>query len=165
MLLCPWKSPGKNTGVGSYFILQGIFPTQRLNPCLLCLLQWQAKLIIKELLWLSHLIQFPRGFQMPQQKLCRWQFRVELEEVLLCGWYWRWWWLFIDISLPTTPRCRQWPGLNNNYAAYFIKNSKNNNRSYSLSTYYVSIWSKYYILFVKCNSYYHTLWASQVSRW
>ena len=26
-LLCPWNSPGKNTGVGSHFLLQGIFPT------------------------------------------------------------------------------------------------------------------------------------------
>ena len=28
-------SPGKNTGVGSHFLLQGIFPTQVLNPGLL----------------------------------------------------------------------------------------------------------------------------------
>ena len=28
---------GKNTGVGFHFLLQGIFPTQGLNPCLLCL--------------------------------------------------------------------------------------------------------------------------------
>ena len=27
-LLCPWDSPGKNTGVGSHSLLQGIFPTQ-----------------------------------------------------------------------------------------------------------------------------------------
>ena len=26
-LLCPWNSPGKNTGVGCHFLLQGIFPT------------------------------------------------------------------------------------------------------------------------------------------
>ena len=26
-LLCPWNSSGKNTGVGCYFLLQGIFPT------------------------------------------------------------------------------------------------------------------------------------------
>ena len=37
-LLCPWNSPGKNTGVGCYAFLQGIFPTQWLNPTLLCLL-------------------------------------------------------------------------------------------------------------------------------
>ena len=27
----PWDSPGKNTGVGCHFLLQGIFPTQGLN--------------------------------------------------------------------------------------------------------------------------------------
>ena len=35
-------SPGKNTGVGCYFILQGYFPTQELNPRLLHLLHWQT---------------------------------------------------------------------------------------------------------------------------
>ena len=30
-LLCPWNSLGKNTGVGSLSLLQGIFPTQGLN--------------------------------------------------------------------------------------------------------------------------------------
>ena len=34
-LLCPWNFPGKNAGVGCHFLLQGIFPTQGLNPCLL----------------------------------------------------------------------------------------------------------------------------------
>ena len=28
----PWNSPGQNTGVGSFFLLQGIFPTQGSNP-------------------------------------------------------------------------------------------------------------------------------------
>ena len=41
-LLCPWDSLGKNTGVGCHFLLQGIFPTQRSNPRLPCLLDWQA---------------------------------------------------------------------------------------------------------------------------
>ena len=31
-LLCPWDSPGKKIGVGCYSLLQGIFPTQGLNP-------------------------------------------------------------------------------------------------------------------------------------
>ena len=31
-LLCPWGFPGKGTGVSSHFLLQGIFPTQGLNP-------------------------------------------------------------------------------------------------------------------------------------
>ena len=34
-LLCPWDSPGKNTGVSCHALLQGIFPTQRSNPHLL----------------------------------------------------------------------------------------------------------------------------------
>ena len=37
-LLCPWDFPGKNTGACCHALLQGIFPTQGLNPCLLCLL-------------------------------------------------------------------------------------------------------------------------------
>ena len=31
-LPCPWNSPGKNAGVDSCSLLQGIFPTQGLNP-------------------------------------------------------------------------------------------------------------------------------------
>ena len=31
-LLCPWNSPGKNTGVGCRSLHQGIFQTQGLNP-------------------------------------------------------------------------------------------------------------------------------------
>ena len=37
-LLRPWNSPGKNTGVSYHLLLQGIFPTQGLNPHLLRLL-------------------------------------------------------------------------------------------------------------------------------
>ena len=33
-LLCPRDSPGKNAGVGCRALLQGIFLTQELNPCL-----------------------------------------------------------------------------------------------------------------------------------
>ena len=33
--LCSWNSPGKNTGVGSHSLLQGIFPIQGSNPGLL----------------------------------------------------------------------------------------------------------------------------------
>ena len=47
-LLCPWDSPGKNTGVGCYFLLQGIFPIQRLNPHILDLLHWQADSLSSE---------------------------------------------------------------------------------------------------------------------
>ena len=36
-LLYPWDSPGKNTGVGCHAPLQGIFLSQGLNLCLVCL--------------------------------------------------------------------------------------------------------------------------------
>ena len=39
LLFYPWYFPGKNTGVICYFLLQGIFPIQGSNPCLL---PWQA---------------------------------------------------------------------------------------------------------------------------
>ena len=34
-LLCPWTFPGKSTGVGCHFLLQGIFLTQQSNSGLL----------------------------------------------------------------------------------------------------------------------------------
>ena len=41
-LLCPWDSPGKNTGMGCHALLQGIFLTQGLNPRLYvsCVGRW-----------------------------------------------------------------------------------------------------------------------------
>ena len=41
-LLCPWDSPGKNTGEGYHALLQRICPTQQSNICPLCPLHWQA---------------------------------------------------------------------------------------------------------------------------
>ena len=41
-LLCPGDSPGENPGVGSSFLLQGLLPTQGLNPGLLRLWRGQA---------------------------------------------------------------------------------------------------------------------------
>ena len=41
-LLYPWDFPGKDTGMGCHFLLQGIFPTQGLNPHLLHLLPWKV---------------------------------------------------------------------------------------------------------------------------
>ena len=40
-LLCPWDSPGKDTGVGCCALLQGIFLTQGSNPSLLRL-NWKV---------------------------------------------------------------------------------------------------------------------------
>ena len=41
--LYPWDFPGRNTGVGCHFLLQGIFPSQGSNPCLL---HWQAESLL-----------------------------------------------------------------------------------------------------------------------
>ena len=43
--LYPWRFPGKTTGVGCHFLLQGIFQTQGSNPCLL---HWQADSLSSE---------------------------------------------------------------------------------------------------------------------
>ena len=43
-LPCPGDFPGKNTGAGYHFLLQGIFPTQGLNPRLLNLLSCKQTL-------------------------------------------------------------------------------------------------------------------------
>ena len=48
MFLCPWDFPGKNTGVGCPFLLQGIFPTQGSNLCLSCLLHCGRVLLLAE---------------------------------------------------------------------------------------------------------------------
>ena len=46
-LLCPWDSPGKNTGAGCLVLLQGILPTQGSN---LCILNWQeGSLLLSQL--------------------------------------------------------------------------------------------------------------------
>ena len=43
-LLCPWNSPGKNTGVGYHALLQGIFPTPGLKP----VSTWQVGSLLTE---------------------------------------------------------------------------------------------------------------------
>ena len=62
-LLCPWGSPGKNTGVGCHAFLQGIFPTQGWNlgllPCkriLYCLSHQGSPRILE---WVAY--PFSRG--------------------------------------------------------------------------------------------------------
>ena len=57
-LLCPWDFPDKNTGVSCHILLHGMFLTQGLNLCLLCLLHWQEGSLPREntfqiYLWLS----------------------------------------------------------------------------------------------------------------
>ena len=90
----PWNSPGQNTGVGSLFLLQGIFPTQVLNSGLPHRRQilyhlshlrsprkWKAldkfgcqglswnELVLTPVPWLGHLCAFPACFQsLPQRR-------------------------------------------------------------------------------------------------
>ena len=45
-LLCPWDSPGKNTGVGCHLLLQGFFLTQESKLHLLRLLHWQVNSLL-----------------------------------------------------------------------------------------------------------------------
>ena len=67
-LLCPWDPLGKNTGVGCHALLQGIFPTQGLNPGLphcrwiLYCLGLQRKPKILE--WVAH--PFSKGTSQPR---------------------------------------------------------------------------------------------------
>ena len=60
-LLCLWDSPGTNTGVGYYFLLQGIFPTQESNWCLFHCRQIPY--------CLSHQGSLPQNQEVPQIKL------------------------------------------------------------------------------------------------
>ena len=54
----PWNSPGQNTGVGSLSLLQGIFPTQGLNPglpqCRRILYQLSPKWSPRILEWVAY---------------------------------------------------------------------------------------------------------------
>ena len=54
---CPWDFPGKNTGVGSHSLLQGIFPTQGPN---LRLLPWQTNSFLLSH-WEAHVSLTPRS--------------------------------------------------------------------------------------------------------
>ena len=75
----PWNSPGKNTGVGRLSLIQGIFPTQGLNPglphCRWILHQLSHKGNSRILEWVAYL--FSKGY-LPNQESnwgllhCRW---------------------------------------------------------------------------------------------
>ena len=58
-LLSPWSSPGKNTGVGSHFLLQGISQIQGSNSHLLCGRQILYRLSHQGGPLISSLFQFP----------------------------------------------------------------------------------------------------------
>ena len=50
-LLCLWNSTGKNTGVGCYSLLQGIFPTQGSNPHVSCLTALAGRFFTASATW------------------------------------------------------------------------------------------------------------------
>ena len=56
-----WNFPGKNTGLGFHFLLQGISPTQGLNPWLVRLLNWLSfsRSVVSDSLR-PHELQYPR---------------------------------------------------------------------------------------------------------
>ena len=58
-----WNSPGQNTGMGSLSLLQGIFPTQRLNPGLShCGLSHKGSSSLSRRLLKIHIVLFPSLF-------------------------------------------------------------------------------------------------------
>ena len=67
-LYSPWNSPGQNTGVGSLSLLQGIFPTQGLNPglphCRQILYQLSHKESPRILEWVAY--PFSSGSSQPR---------------------------------------------------------------------------------------------------
>ena len=69
-LYSPWNSPGQNTGVGSLFLLQGIFPTQGLNlglpHCRWILYQLSHKTSPRILEWVAY--PFSSGSSQPRNR-------------------------------------------------------------------------------------------------
>ena len=61
-LLCPWYSPGKNTGVGSHAHLQGIFLTQGSNPCFLMSLALAGRFFTTNATWEAQKLPIRRLF-------------------------------------------------------------------------------------------------------
>ena len=64
-LLCPWDFPGKNTGVGYHFLLQGIFLTQGSNQSLWRLLHRRADSLL--LYHLGSLVVQWLGIRLPMR--------------------------------------------------------------------------------------------------
>ena len=60
-LLCPWDSPGKNTGVGFHFLLQGRVHTLQQKNDLSCSKSHTGKLTLKTALLCSHSCSLASG--------------------------------------------------------------------------------------------------------
>ena len=69
-LYSPWNSPGQNTGVGGFSLLQGIFPTQGSNPglphCRQILYQLIHQGSPKRLEWIAN--PFSSGSSQPRNR-------------------------------------------------------------------------------------------------
>ena len=67
---CPWTSLGQNTGVGNFSLLQGVFPTKRLNPglphCRQILYQLSHQGSPRKLEWIAY--PFSRGSFWPRNQ-------------------------------------------------------------------------------------------------
>ena len=61
-LLCSWNSPGKNTGVGSHSLLQGIVSTQEPNPVSLVCPALAGRLFATGATWELSTKWFPKLF-------------------------------------------------------------------------------------------------------
>ena len=57
-LLHSWDFPGKNTGVGCHFLLQGIFPTQGSNSGLPHCRQTLYHLLVGQVLYILFLVDY-----------------------------------------------------------------------------------------------------------
>ena len=93
---------GKNTGVGSHALLQGIFLTQGLNLHLLCLLHWQPSIWWPNYWAKDYLFYTPSLF--PQLSLFPLQFLTQahfssINSVLLTS---------LPTWLPLLPTCDSW---------------------------------------------------------
>ena len=73
-----WNSPGQNTGVGSLSLLQGIFPTQGLNPslpqCRRILYQLSHKGSARILEWIAY--SFSSGSSRPRNQTRRFLYQL-----------------------------------------------------------------------------------------
>ena len=91
----PWNFPGKNTGVGCHFLLQGSFPAEGLNPLLPCLLHSQGGSLLQ-----SHLrspSQVIQSYKNQLRSVTRWLSRFFPVS--------RWVWVSVCKSGGEVPRC------------------------------------------------------------
>ena len=73
--LCLWNFPGKSTGVGCHFLLQGIFPTKGSNSHLLCckwiLYLWATREALF-IAWFTYVLSVSPDLS-PEKPVCRWR--------------------------------------------------------------------------------------------